>query len=129
MDKFAKVLIMLVRLIALVELGLGAAIFLGKALPYMKLHIGLGFGMSFLLLLLAGVAALKKLTGPVLIGTILAFLLPYIGLKQLPINFGRAISPVQYAHVFIALAAIGAAEYIHAQIRKHPGGIVTVTHQ
>jgi hypothetical protein len=126
--KFSKIIIMLVRLIALIELGLGAAIFMGKALPYLKLHIGLGFTMSFLLILLSGMAALKHLTVPVLAGTITAFLLPYIGLKQLPINFGRAISPMQYAHVFIALATIGAAEYINAEIRKAPS-IVTVTYR
>ena len=119
MAKFAKVLIMLVRLVWLIELGLGIWIASIKGLPYLKLHIYLGFGMATLLLLLAMIAATRKLVVPVALGCGFAILLPSVALKQFPLRFGSHLGPIQYAHVVVALAAIGVAEYIHSAIRKH----------
>jgi len=109
---------MLVRIIALVELALGGAIASGRALSHLRLHIGLGFTISGLVLLLAIMAAVRKLPLPVILGALFAFLLPYGGVKQLPVRLGAAMDAVQIAHIVIALSTIGVAEFIHAQIRK-----------
>jgi len=109
---------MLVRLIAVIELGLGVWIASAKGLPYLKMHIGLGFGMALLLLLLAIIAVTKRLFVPAVLGLIFAVLLPYLGLQQFPLKFGPQLGTVQYAHVLIALAAIGIAEMMNSAIRK-----------
>lgn len=119
MAKLAKILIMLVRLIWLVELGLGIWIASTKGLPYLKLHIGLGFALAFLLIPLAMIAASRKLVVPVVLGCAFAILLPWIGLKQFPIYFDTHMRPIQYAHIAVALLAIGVAEFMHSAIRKH----------
>ena len=119
MAKFAKVLIMLVRLIWLIELGLGIWIASIKGLPYVKVHIALGFAVALLLLLLALIAATRKLILPVVLGCGFAILLPSIGIEQFPLRFAPHLGPIQYAHVVVALATIGVAEYIHSAIRKH----------
>ena len=120
MAKFAKVLIMLVRLIWLVELGLGIWIASIKGLPYLKLHIVLGFCTALLLLLLAMIAAVHKQVLAVILGCVFAVLLPFVALKQYPqLRFAPHLGPIQYAHVAVALAAIGVAEFTHAAIRKH----------
>ena len=118
MKTFAKVVIMLVRLLALVELGLGVAIASARGLPHLKVHIVLGFAMSLLLLLLAILAAFKRMAVPVILGAAFAFLLPYIGLKQFPIKFGPALGWIQYTHVIVALLTIGVAEMVYAKIRR-----------
>lgn len=110
---------MLVRMIAVIELGLGIAIASAKGLAYLKIHMALGFAISLLLLLLAIVAAVKHRVLAVILGCSFAILLPFIGLKQFPIKFGPALGAVQYAHVAIALGAIGVAEFMNAAIRKH----------
>ena len=121
MAKLAKVLIMLVRLIWLVELGLGIWIASIKGLPYLKLHVALGFGVALLLLLLAMIAAVHKLVVPVVLGCAFAVLLPYVALQQYhpALRFAPHLGPIQYAHVAVALAAIGVAEFTHSAIRKH----------
>lgn len=128
MVKFAKAVIMLVRLIFLVELGLGIAIASAKGLPYLKLHIGLGFTMAFLLLMLGAVAAVQRMSLPVILSCVFAFLLPYVGLKQFPIKFGPALGAIQYTHVAIVLLAIGVAEFVFSRIKKYKGPLaVTIT--
>jgi len=113
---------MLVRLIWLVELGLGIWIASIRGLPYLKLHMVLGFVVALLLLLLAIIAAVRKLVVPVVLGCVFAFLLPFVALKQFPaLRFAPHLGPMQYAHVVVALAAIGVAEFMHAALRKHAG--------
>lgn len=118
MKTLAKVLIMLVRLIWIIELGLGISIASAKGLAYVKLHIGLGFTMALVLFVLAMIGLVKRQVVAAILGIIFAVLLPYIGLQQFPIKFGPALGPIQYAHVVIALLAIGVAEMMHAKIRK-----------
>lgn len=109
---------MLARLVFLVELGFGIAIASAKGLPYLKLHISLGFIMAMLLLLLALVAATKHLIVPVILGCAFAILLPLIGLKQFPIKFGPALGAIQYTHVAVAILSIGIAEMIYAKFKR-----------
>lgn len=118
MLKFAKILIMLARLVFLVELGLGIAIASARGLAYLKLHMSLGFVMAMLLLLLALVAATKHQIVSVVLGCAFAIALPFIGLKQFPIKFGPALGAIQYAHVAVALLSIGIAEMIYARFKR-----------
>lgn len=109
---------MLVRLIAVVELVLGVSIASAKGLPYLKMHIGMGFAMALLVAVLAMIAAVRRAFVMAAIGIVFAVLLPVIGLQQFPLKFGPALGAVQYAHVLIALGAIGVAEALHGAIRK-----------
>lgn len=118
MGKLAKVLIMLARLIFLAELGFGIAIASAKGLQYLHLHIGLGFAMSALLLLLAILAATRKLVIPTLLGCTFAILLPWTGIEQLPIRLGTGFRAIQGVHTAIAVLSIGAAEIIYARFRR-----------
>ena len=116
--KLAKVLIMLVRLIAVVEIGLGVWIASLSGLPYLKAHIGLGFGMALLLLLLAVISFTRHQAMVGVLGLIFAGLLPAVGLKQFPLKFGPNLGAIQYAHVVIALCAIGVAEAMYGKIKR-----------
>jgi hypothetical protein len=118
LNTLAKVLIMLVRLIWIVELAVGISIASAKGLPYLKLHIGLGFAMALCLFVLSMIAVVKRAVVPAVIGVIFAVLLPYIGLQQFPIKFGPALGAIQYAHVVIAIVTIGVAEMLHGKIRR-----------
>jgi hypothetical protein len=116
--KLAKVLIMLVRVIAIVEIGLGVWIASAKGLPYLKVHIALGFVMALSVLLLALIAAVKRVFGLFVVGTAFAILIPVVGFKQFPLKFGPALGAPQYLHVLIVLAAIGIAEALHGKIKR-----------
>ncbi|MGZ4787617.1 MAG: hypothetical protein ACXVZV_03715 [Terriglobales bacterium] len=118
MAKLAKVLIMLVRLIALVEIGLGIWIASISGLPYLKAHIVLGFCVALLLLLLAVISFTRRQVMVGVLGAIFAGLLPAIGLKQFPLKFGSNLGAVQYAHVAIALLSIGVAEAMYGKIKR-----------
>jgi hypothetical protein len=116
--KLAKVLIMLARLVFVVELGFGIAIASQKGLQYLKLHIGLGFAMAVMLLLLAVLAAIKKLVLPTLLGCTFAIVLPWTGIEQLPIRLAGGFRAIQAAHAVIAILSIGAAEIIYARVKR-----------
>jgi len=118
LGKFAKVLIMLARLLFLVELGFGIAIASAKGFQFVRLHIGLGFAMSILLLLLAILAATKKLVIPTLLGCTFAIVLPWTGIEQLPVRLAGGFRAIQGAHAAIAILSIGAAEIIYARFRR-----------
>jgi hypothetical protein len=116
--KFAKVLIMLVRLVAVIEIGLGIWIAFGKGYPYLKAHIALGFVMALSVFLLSMIAATRREFTLMIVGIVLAVLIPVIGFTQLKPQYAGSIGPVQYAHVVIVLAAIGVAEALHARIKR-----------
>jgi len=116
--KLAKVLIMLVRLIALVEIGLGIWIVSISGLPYLKAHIVLGFCMALLLFLLALIGFNRHQVIVGVLGLIFAALLPATGLKQFPLKFGSNLGATQYAHAVIALLSIGVAEAMYGKIKR-----------
>lgn len=118
MRKLAKVLIRIVRLVAIVAIGLGIWIASLSGLPYLKLHIALGFVMALCLLLLAVIAAARRAIPLAVIGIIFAILIPVTGFKQFPLKFGSAMGAIQYVHVAIVLLAIGVAEALHGRIKK-----------
>ena len=109
---------MLIRLIWLIEIGLGIWIASLSGLPYLHAHIGLGFTFALLLAVLSIIGVAKRKTGLAIGGLIFAVLLPVVGIKQFPLKFGSALGLMQYLHVAIVLAGIGIAEALHGKIRK-----------
>ena len=118
MAKLAKICIMLVRLIAVIELGLGVWIASASGLRYLHAHMGLGFLMALLVLILAIVAFTKRQLIVGVLGVIFAILLPAIGLRQFPLKFGPHVGAIQVAHVVVALASIGVAEALYGRIKR-----------
>lgn len=118
MAKLAKISIMLVRLIALVEIGLGVWIASLSGLPYLKAHIGLGFGMALFLLILAVVAFTRGQAIVGILGILFAIALPAIGLRQFPLKFNSSLGAIQYAHAVVALLSIGVAEAMYGKIKR-----------
>ncbi len=118
MAKFAKILIMIVRLVAVVSIILGALLAAGKAQAVLGAHIGLGFMVALVVLMLAILAFVKKKTVLGILGVVFAILLPVTGLRQIPLQTGGGIDIEQVAHIIVVLLTLGIAESIHAAIRK-----------
>ncbi|HVZ18735.1 MAG TPA: hypothetical protein VG897_16585 [Terriglobales bacterium] len=109
---------MLVRLIALIEIGLGIWIASISGLPYLKAHIGLGFVFALLLLLLAVTSFVQHQVSIGIVGLLFAILLPAVGLHQFPLRFGSNLGAIQYAHVLITFLSIGVAEAMYSRIKR-----------
>ena len=114
----AKVVTMLIRLLWLFELALGVYVATGRGFAEVKLHVGIGFATTLLIFLLAMIAAVYRAWVPAVLGLVFSALLPYIGLAQLPVQLGGGMRPIQYAHVIIALGAIGVAEMTYGKIKR-----------
>ncbi len=114
---FAKVLVMLVRLTAVLAIIFGILLLTGSA-EYLRLHIGIGFFLTGLVVLLAILALTRGAVGPGIGGIVFAFLLPYVGLKQFPLRFGFHLGWIQISHVVVALVTLGIAEMLYGKIRR-----------
>lgn len=114
-----KVLVMLARLLFVIELVLGTYIWTAYGLPTLNIHIGLGFVMTIVVLVLAVIALARRMVMLGVIGVVIAVLTPYIGLKQIPaMAFMPTLGLIQILHIVTGLAAIGVAEAIGARVRK-----------
>lgn len=118
MVTFAKVLIMLVRLLAVFAIVLGILLLSGTHTEFLRWHIAVGFLLTALVIVLAILALTRGAVGAAIGGIVLAFLLPYIGLKQFPLRFGTNLGWIQISHVVVALITLGVAEMLHGKIRK-----------
>lgn len=114
---FAKILIMLVRLIALVSIVFGVMIWAASGMQFLGVHIGLGFAITLLVVLLAVMGLMRGAIGLGIGALVVAGLLPYVGFKQFPLVF-KSFGAMQVAHVVVVLAALGMAEALHARIAK-----------
>ena len=114
---FAKVLIMLVRFGAIAAIVLGILLLNGNS-EFLRIHIGLGFLMTALIVLLAILALVRGAVGLGIVGIAFAFLLPFVGLKQFPLRFGANLGWIQITHIVVALIALGIAEAMNGAIRK-----------
>jgi len=111
----AKALIMLVRILGLVAIILGALLWSGHK-EYLAPHIGGGFVVAIVVLVLAVFALTKKAVMPGILGIVLACLLPVIGFMQLPLTF-HTLGAIQVMHIIFALGTIGVAERLYSAIR------------
>lgn len=118
MLKLAKVLIMLVRLTAVFSIVLGILILSGTNTQYVAAHMGLGFLIVLLVVILGILALVRRAVGLGLVAIVCAFLLAYIGLRQFPLTFGWHLSVIQISHIIVALVTLGIAEALHGAIRR-----------
>ncbi len=117
MAKFAKVLIMFIRALALVAIVFGILIWVGTFPQLLPSHIGIGFLIALCVGILAIIALAKHIFALGVLGLTAAILLPVIGLRQFPLAF-RHLGPIQVSHIIIVFAALGIAESTYAAIRK-----------
>ena len=117
MKTFAKILIMLVRLIAVVSIVFGVMIWAASGMQFLGVHIALGFAITLAVLLLAVMGLMRGAIGLGIGGLVVAGLLPYVGFRQFPLVF-KSFGAMQVAHVIVVLAALGIAEALHARIAK-----------
>jgi hypothetical protein len=115
--KFAKICIMLVRALALVSIVLGVLIWTGQSPNLLGAHIGIGFTITLLLVILAVLALAKRAFLIGLLGIAAAVVLPWIGFRQFPLSF-QHLGAIQVAHILVVIAALGIAESLHAAVRK-----------
>jgi len=119
LDTLTKVFVMLARLLFVIELALGTYIWSAYGLPTLNIHIGLGFVMTLVVLVLAVIALARRMVILGVLGVLIALLTPYIGLKQIPaMAFMPSLGVIQVLHIISGLAAIGIAEAIGAKVRK-----------
>jgi hypothetical protein len=113
----AKALIMIVRVLGLAAIVLGALLWSGHK-EYLAPHIGGGFFVAIVVLVLAVIALTKKAVVPGILGIALACLLPVVGFMQLPLTF-HTLGVIQVVHIIFALGTIGVAERLYAAIRAN----------
>ncbi len=116
MSRFSKILIMVLRLLAIVSIVLGVLLWAGQ--NFLGAHIGVGFLITAILLVLSLLAFAKKAVPLGIVGLVLVVLLPIVGFKQLPLVFGEGVRLIQVAHVIVVLLALGVAEALNAAIKK-----------
>ncbi len=117
MAKLSKILIMLIRVLALAAIIFGVMIWLGTFPQLLEAHMGFGFLITLLLAALAVVALVKRVYGLGALGLIAAVLLPVIGMRQFPLAF-RHLGPIQIIHLIVVFAALGIAENTYRAIRN-----------
>jgi hypothetical protein len=113
----AKALIMIVRVTALLAIGLGVTMWNSGQPQLLAAHIGVGFFLVALVFLMAVMAILKKAVVPAVLAIGLVVLLPIIGFEQLPL-FRRSMGGMQAAHLALALSVIGVAERLYAAMER-----------
>ena len=116
----AKILIMLVRVLALAAIIVGSLLWTTGTTghhPYLGPHIGLGFCVAAVVFVMAVIAMIKRAVVLGVVGLLLAILLPLIGFMQLPLVF-HSLGAMQVAHIALGLSAIGVAERLYSAIRR-----------
>ncbi len=113
MSRFVKVVLWIVRLTFLVSLVLGIILWTGHGYEYLKLHMWLGFVITFALLALVVLSLLARVR-PVLplIALLWAVALPVLGIAQLKIVPGANHWTIQVIHALLGVGAIGLAEVL-----------------
>ena len=110
----------LIGFLAGMSIILGLLLFTGWAkVEVLPAHIVLGFVIAVLLAVLAIIVLVKKKAmGLGIAGLAGAILLPIIGLLQLPRSAPMSARPVQYVHIFFALACFVMAEMLADKLRE-----------
>lgn len=116
MAKFAKIVILLIRALALAAIIIGIMIWLGTYPNLLEAHMGFGFLISLMVGILAVIALAKKVFALGILGLCAAILLPVIGMRQFPLAF-RHLGPIQISHLIVVFAALGIAESTYRAIR------------
>lgn len=117
MAAIPKILVMLVRSLALVSIILGILVWTGQMSNLLGAHIGIGFLISLSILILGILALAKRAIPAGLLAIVGAVALPYIGFRQFPLAFMH-FGAAQVAHVLVVIAALGLAEMSYSAIRR-----------
>jgi hypothetical protein len=118
MKKINTILLMLVRLLGVVQLVVGLAIWFGFAAGARAMHIGVG--MVFVLVLwIYAVFALFALPrrGLALLTLLLGGIVVWFGMAQLTMLPGSAHWIVRLVHLLLGLSAMGIAERLGKAIK------------
>ena len=116
MTSFIAPLRWIIRLVGLAALVLGIVLWTGNGYAYLRLHMWLGFVITFVLLLLVVISLVSRI-GPVLplLALVWAVVLPVVGIAQLRIVLGPNHWVIQVVHLILGLGAIGFAETLGAR--------------
>lgn len=111
MTSSIKIFRWLLRLTFLISLILGLVLWSGRGYEYLRLHMWLGFIITFTLLALVTVSLVARVR-PVLpsITLLWAVALPALGIAQLRILPGPNHWIIRVVHLLIGLGAIGLGE-------------------
>jgi hypothetical protein len=108
---------MLVRILGLAAIVLGGLLWSTGHQPYLGPHIGLGFCVALLVMVLSVLAMTKRAVVPGAIGFLLALVLPVLGFMQLPLA-SHPMGMIQVAHLAVALTVVGIAERLYSAVRQ-----------
>jgi len=120
LSALAKILIMLIRLVALVAIVFGIILFLGHSenpQNSIAAHFALGFLLTIALFLLGVVGIMRKVVPLGVLGILFAIALPITGFKQIA-TIGPHVGVPQILHIIVVLAALGIAEATAAKIKR-----------
>jgi len=111
MIRFVLILRLLLRIAFVLALALGIALWTGHGYEYLRVHMWLGFIITFDLLLLA-IAGLLARVNPLLslVTIVVAAALPVFGIAQMRIVPGSNHWIVEVIHLVIGLAAVALGE-------------------
>jgi hypothetical protein len=111
MTRLTVMLRLLLRISGVLALALGIALWTGHGYQYLKLHMWLGFVVTFDLLLLAIVSIFARVQ-PVLalVSIVWAAALPVLGIAQMRIVPGSNHWMIEVLHFILGLGAIGLGE-------------------
>lgn len=113
----SKLLSWILRIALLVALGLGLALWNGRGYAYLRLHMWLGFIVTFALLLLVILSFVSRVNPAIpFVALLWAVALPVIGIAQLRILPGHNHWVIQTMHLVLGLGAIGLGEVLTKRI-------------
>jgi hypothetical protein len=111
----------ILRLAFLAALIIGVALWMGQGYSLVRLHMWLGFIITFVLLALVVVALLARMKPALPLITVLwAVALPVIGIAQLRIMPGPNHWLIRVIHVILGLGAIGLGEALAKRSKLRP---------
>jgi hypothetical protein len=110
--------LMLFRLFWVVNVVLGVLFWTGHVTGLIPLHILFGVILTALLLILAVLAAIRGKPGLLVVGLIVAVLLPVVGLNQERWDQGSGHWVIQVLHLVVGILAIATAEAIGGRVKR-----------
>ncbi len=117
MRSFVNILRWLVRLVFLASLVLGIALWTGRGYAYLRLHMWLGFIITFALLALVIIGLISRVKPVLPLITLLwAVALPTLGIAQLHLMSGPNHWIIQVIHLILGIGAVGLAEVLAKEI-------------
>ena len=108
-----SVLRWIVRIAFLIAFLLGLVLWTGHSAAYLQIHMGLGFLITFALLVLVILSIVSRVKPALPILSLLwAVALPVIGIAQLRLMPGASHWIIQVVHLIIGFGAVGLAEVL-----------------